>query len=219
MVFEEFMVSLGHRMRQIRERRGINQTELARLIDVSKQTVSQWELGRMPPQLINIIRFAKVMSVDPTELLRGLDDTIGESDKSVRRLRVTECIVPVYANEDDALGAVCEGTKKEPIRFFAADRRHTNKDFAFEITTRSMLDKFKLGDIVSIIQKADPEPGQFVFAKAGDQGVFRRYIPTKAGTHVGARLLALNSMFPELTMGEADSIIGVMGSHSSIVHD
>lgn len=53
---------------------------------------------------------------------------------------------------------------------------------------------------------------------AGDF-VFRRYVPAKSGTHVGARLRAENAMFPEIVMVEDDAILGVMGEHTTSSHD
>lgn len=66
------MSSLGARIRQTRLDKGLTQNELARLVHVSREAVSQWESGDskgLKPE--NLVRVAKVLGVDVEYLVTG----------------------------------------------------------------------------------------------------------------------------------------------------
>jgi transcriptional regulator with XRE-family HTH domain len=66
---------LGRRIASIRKARGLNQTELGRLAGgVPQTTVSAWENGSMCPNVVDLVRLAEVLSVNPAKLLD--DDVI-----------------------------------------------------------------------------------------------------------------------------------------------
>lgn len=55
---------LGHRVRELRAKRGISQTELARLVGVTPSTISQVESNLIYPSLPALFKMAEVMTVD-----------------------------------------------------------------------------------------------------------------------------------------------------------
>lgn len=54
-------IQFGARLRNIREAVGLTQAELARRIDVSKQTLASWETGHRTPNFIDVVRCASVL--------------------------------------------------------------------------------------------------------------------------------------------------------------
>lgn len=64
---------LGDRIKYLRKARGINQVELAKLLDVSKQTVSNWENNNILPSIEMLVRISRCFSVS-TDYLLELDD-------------------------------------------------------------------------------------------------------------------------------------------------
>lgn len=62
----------GQRLRELRCAFGWNQVELARRLNVSKQTVSNWENENIQPSVEMLVRLARTLGVSCDYLL-GLD--------------------------------------------------------------------------------------------------------------------------------------------------
>ena len=55
--------TIGFRIKYERERMGLNQIELGRMVGVSKQCISGWETGRRTPDVIVLNKLAKLFGV------------------------------------------------------------------------------------------------------------------------------------------------------------
>lgn len=64
---------LGLRIRELRTSFGWSQVELAEKLNVSKQTVSNWENDNIQPSIEMLVRVAKIFRVS-TDYLLGLDE-------------------------------------------------------------------------------------------------------------------------------------------------
>ena len=62
----------GERVRDLRQRLGISQEELAHRAALDRTYISSLERGHRNVALVNICRLAAALSVDPGELLSGL---------------------------------------------------------------------------------------------------------------------------------------------------
>lgn len=81
---------LSTRIHELRTALGWNQVELARGLNVSKQTVSNWENDNIQPSIDMLVRLAQIFGVT-TDYLLGLDDiprldVSGLSDKAIAHL-------------------------------------------------------------------------------------------------------------------------------------
>lgn len=65
---------LGQRILELRTARGWSQVELAKRLQVAKQTVSNWENENIQPSVEMLIRLAKLFHVS-TDYLLGLQET------------------------------------------------------------------------------------------------------------------------------------------------
>lgn len=63
---------LSNKIREIRLAKNISQVELAKALNVSKQSVSNWENDNIQPSIDMLIKLSKVLSVS-TDCLLGLD--------------------------------------------------------------------------------------------------------------------------------------------------
>jgi DNA-binding XRE family transcriptional regulator len=69
-IFEEDMLSHTMRIKELRERRGLTQMELAKLSGVSRATIARYEAGEnRHPHPATVKRLAKVFKVRPLELM------------------------------------------------------------------------------------------------------------------------------------------------------
>lgn len=81
---------LNRRIHDLRAAQGLSQVELAKQLNVSKQTVSNWENDNIQPSVDMLVRLAKTFGVG-TDYLLGLDqtprlDVSGLSPKAVAHL-------------------------------------------------------------------------------------------------------------------------------------
>lgn len=67
---------IGSRIKELRQRKGITQSELADALVVSFQAVSNWERGITPPDVENLIQIAAYFGVLVDDLLRQKNDDV-----------------------------------------------------------------------------------------------------------------------------------------------
>ena len=72
------VVNLGKRIRAQREKKGLYQADLARLLQVSAQAVSKWERGENAPDISYFLELAKILGVTVDWLL-GRSDSESET--------------------------------------------------------------------------------------------------------------------------------------------
>ncbi len=68
----EVIEVLNQRIREVRQTRGMSQVELAGLLGVTKQSVSNWENDNIQPSIEMLVRLALTLGVS-TDYLLGLD--------------------------------------------------------------------------------------------------------------------------------------------------
>ena len=87
------MVNFGNKLRALRKEAGMTQTELARLLNISKSVVSYYELRERTPSPDVLIRLAEVFHIT-TDYLLGIEhkkliDVSDLSDDDVHLLLIT----------------------------------------------------------------------------------------------------------------------------------
>ena len=83
---------LNQRIRQLRQARSMSQVDLAKRLNVTKQSVSNWENDNIQPSIEMLVRLSAVFSVS-TDYLLGLDssehlDVSGLPEEVVVHLRL-----------------------------------------------------------------------------------------------------------------------------------
>ena len=66
------MSNFGENLKEIREDRGYSQQDLAKELNICRENISKWETGKISPQLKWVYEIARVLKVNPTELVRTL---------------------------------------------------------------------------------------------------------------------------------------------------
>lgn len=76
---------IGSRIRKYREERGLSQKQLAELIGVKNNRVSNWEQGLNRPDADILADICRVLQVSPSELLdvRLVDDELNAQERKV----------------------------------------------------------------------------------------------------------------------------------------
>ena len=63
-------MDLGKKLFELRKKKGISQEELATQVGVTRQTISNWELGETEPKPSELKTLSKIFQVSIDELLK-----------------------------------------------------------------------------------------------------------------------------------------------------
>ena len=63
----------AERLKELREEKGLSQTELGRVLNFSQATIAKWEAGTREPNLDNVMYIAKFYNVIIDYLLGATD--------------------------------------------------------------------------------------------------------------------------------------------------
>lgn len=63
------IMDIGHKIKTLREKKGLSQKELAQLLNISQAAVSQFENGSSPPKITTLEKIALVLNTNIQELL------------------------------------------------------------------------------------------------------------------------------------------------------
>lgn len=82
---EVFFLSIGDNIKRIREAKGISQYKLAQMLNISQQSVDQWERSLTNPRKSNIDKISSILNVSVNELFGDADTNI--TAQRLRELR------------------------------------------------------------------------------------------------------------------------------------
>lgn len=115
----------GITIKNLREKKGLSQTDLADILGVSSKTVSKWETARGLPDISLIEPLANALSVSVMELMTG--DTVINKNMSSNILRSKFYVCPVCNNIVRTVGDAvisCCGITLPPLEAEAPDEEH-----------------------------------------------------------------------------------------------
>ncbi|MDE7209292.1 MAG: helix-turn-helix domain-containing protein [Clostridia bacterium] len=75
-------MTLGERLYQLRKQKYISQDELANIMDVSRQSISKWELDQTYPDIENLVRLARYFDVSVDYLVTGEEKVVDTQAKT-----------------------------------------------------------------------------------------------------------------------------------------
>ncbi len=203
-------MTIGERIRYLREKNGMSQTTLAEKSGISKQSLYKYEMGiitNIPSDKIEVI--AKMLSTTPSYLM-GWDDKKPFDDQILSLPN----IFPIKLKKFRLLGNIACG---EPI--FADEDHETyieaasniKADFCLRANGDSMIGaRINDGDVVFIRQQSIVENGEIAAVIINDEATLKRwyYYPEKQKL----MLVAENPKYePLVYMGEELNEIRCLG--------
>lgn len=69
---DKIIINIGTTIRTLRKEKSLTQSELAKMIQTTQDTISLWELGKSMPDIYALVKLSKIFSV-PTDYLLDLD--------------------------------------------------------------------------------------------------------------------------------------------------
>ena len=115
----------GAVIRQLREKNGLTQAELAQRLHVSDKAVSKWENGKGYPDVSLLEPIAAVFGVSVAELVSGR--TVSNMNVSANMLRSKFYVCPVCGNAIHSMGEAvihCHGVQLTPAQPEETDEEH-----------------------------------------------------------------------------------------------
>ena len=67
-------MDFNNRLYQLRKQKGLSQEELANRLNVSRQTVSKWEVGDSTPDMEKLVAMSDLFDVSLDKLVMGKED-------------------------------------------------------------------------------------------------------------------------------------------------
>lgn len=93
---------IGDKIRELREKAGYSQSELARRLSVSRSSVNAWESGLSAPTAVYIVELAKLFRVTSDYLL-GLDSssTLNLTGLTEEEFNLVYCLLDYFRRHSD----------------------------------------------------------------------------------------------------------------------
>lgn len=78
-------MNIGDKIFKLREESNLSQTDLADILDVSRQTISKWECGNCEPEVTKVVKLSKIFKVS-TDYLLGVETNVTTKTEKVKDL-------------------------------------------------------------------------------------------------------------------------------------
>lgn len=116
----------GATIKELREKRGMTQAQLAEVLSVSDKAVSKWETGAGYPDITLLEPIAGALRVSVAELLAGA--AVKNDNVSANMLKSRFYVCPVCGNSIHAMGEAhvsCHGISLPPLTAEPAEGGHS----------------------------------------------------------------------------------------------
>lgn len=86
-------MKIGQKLREARTATGLSQENVAERINVSRQTISNWETEKTYPDIISVIKLSDLYSISLDELLKGDQKMIEHLEESTNVVRSNKKLI------------------------------------------------------------------------------------------------------------------------------
>ncbi len=172
---------MGKRIAKKREAKGLDQSELGRLLDITPQAVQQWESGQTSPRGKNLERLVEVLDCTKSYLFGEENDL-----RPLNRARYVPLIDWVIAGYWNVRQIEVKDKYPKILCMFNVGPN----GYALEINGESMKDEYKPKDIIFVNPDLAPKLGDDVIAWCSEGSTFKRLVANDNGSYL---LKALNS--------------------------
>lgn len=76
-------MEFNNKLYELRKQKGFSQEELANRLNVSRQTVSKWEVGESTPDMEKLVAISDLFGISLDELVKGEEDKSAETTGQV----------------------------------------------------------------------------------------------------------------------------------------
>ena len=89
------VMEIGVKLKEARIKSGLTQENVAEKIQVSRQTISNWENEKSFPDIVNVIKLSDLYNISLDQLLKGDEAMIEHLEKSTNIVKSNEKLIAV----------------------------------------------------------------------------------------------------------------------------
>ncbi len=179
---------IGNRLKEVRTKSKISQTDLAKKLNVSRTGLSNWEAGRRLPKPNEIIKIAKILGVSPAYLY-DLSENYRQYDTQKGTLLLIPAIQQASIKSIYSIKEMMDRIEEPDLKILdqydfvpvMQTKNINHESFAVITADPAMSPDIFVNDIAIVTPSVKPSPGNFVlaFLKESSKVVIRRYtLPT-----------------------------------------
>ena len=86
-------MEIGKKLREARIKSGLTQEAVSEQINVSRQTISNWENEKSYPDIINVIQLSNLYSISLDDLLKGDEKMIEHLEESTNTVKSNRTLI------------------------------------------------------------------------------------------------------------------------------
>ena len=185
------MVNVGKMISTIRRERGISQIELAELVGMSKQAISNYERGLREPDYVTLEAIADVLNVPVSMLISrerqrdALDAIYNTKSRNEESPKLPPNLYPISQLRRQRVPLIGRVAAGQPIM---ADTDYetfvtapVDCDAALEVTGESMVPTYLPGDIIFIKHRPDVGDGQVAVVLIDDEATLKHVYKRPTG--------------------------------------
>ena len=76
-------MEFNNKLYELRKQKGFSQEELANRLNVSRQTISKWEVGESTPDMEKLVAISDLFEVSLDELVKGEESKMAEPSERI----------------------------------------------------------------------------------------------------------------------------------------
>lgn len=184
-------------LKKYRNKAGLTQRQLADVVGVKHNTISDWESGRTSPDTDDIVLLCETLMISADALLGTVHDY---------SLDAINNIVPIKTKKIPMLGTIAAGEPiyaDEDFEYYVECGIDIRADFALKICGDSMINiRINDGDIVFIQKQPTVNQGEVAAVLIDDEATLKRF--RQYGNHVV--LQSENPAYPDYEYDLSDGV-------------
>ena len=192
---------LGNRLRKARERAGLSQETLAKMLKIGKRTLIDYEKGVSEPKVSVVKSIAEICNVNPNWLLTGEGDMFRRMRDAVEFVPTA---VPIISTESPA-GFPSLPPDRDRIEDYLYVPGVPENSYALKVRGDSMLPTIRNGDYVIFVPTTEIKNGDIVIVRNEWNEVILRRYRVKNGE---VFLTSDNPEYPTVRLSDDCRIIG-----------
>lgn len=215
--------TLGARVREARKEKRMTQQEMAGRMNVSVQSVSQWETDRTRPALARIFDIAEILGLTVEWLLGGEGTKDApQYDPGLIRTRLVRELRWQEIKKLGFFGSEMPPDEDLEPESILAQMPAVRELFAVRVCEDDNSPQFGIGDLIIADTGVKARPGDFVFAElAHEEHILFRQLKSLKRQEDGSLVGELRPLNPDYPVEQIvihvddnrDRIIGVMVEH------
>ena len=207
-------MTIGRRIKITRERLGLTQEDVAKVVGVAIQTIFKYEneiVTNIP--LDKLERIAEALHTTPAYLMGWEKDT--EKANAVFLPEQKIHMVPLYESASAGFGALANGNVIDYIPLYFVHEAEAEETICIKVQGDSMYPKIEDGDVIQVHRQESVDSGSLaVVLMDGEEGLVKRVVYGDGWIE----LQSINPMYPPMRFEKNNVLrVRVVGAVRTII--